>query len=459
MEIWIIYPLLCCLLPVHILYRKNISETSLKQYFYTVFLFTLLIGVLNTIVQVIFNNSFLSLILTVLYFFMFLYGNYFFIMFFSSYKRTRLKYKVIYFIFYILFAGILTYVLSLLSQDILISTGKVFFYLSIFLTFILFIDISNKEKYKQNFIFEKDENNINSINGCYPDIYHIVIENTEKTVPDENLINFCESSLKKNNFTIYDNHKANYDCPLLAIVSMLNMEYCQNISVDIIEDLKNSGNYYFINNLSKFFLKNNYKINFMHPSLANCFPKLIAEDICYIQTGRHQNKILLSMLFSSLWYITCAAFCIKRPFNKEAETQKSIETVIQQTSSIFNAEEQPSFNFIHIKSQNKSYSDSNNILCIEVSKLINSVKETMKPNSVIVLQNITSGGKDKDFSVLSAIYVPPEYDFNMPEEVSLVNFYRYILNYFFKTESPILKDEFYTFSPVTQNIKVITKKI
>ncbi len=451
--IYILYPILLCCLPVHCIYAQNISEFSLKGYLKTLFTVLLITLIFTGILNSFTNNINLSCFIFSILFFIFLYGNYVFILIFSEYKRGLKRYQYGFFAFYIMGALFIVGMIFALFKNINLSgISKVLFYISLFLNVFLLADILQKLSYTNVKVeLEKSRFDKEKIKTL-PDIYHIILDSHagffHKKYSDENFKN----ALLKRGFCVYENFQSNYNTTSISLPSMLNMEYIANLvkpeNGRYLPDM--TYPYYANNRVFSIFKSLGYKFNIFID--AYFYSMLFKHNVNMHISGR-VNSLLRVLCFSSL-----AGIFYKKSQNLDDTLHHQIKNF--QASGI-NRDENPSFSYMHILAPHWSYlCDENGILIPkkqqrnlqhflsytkyvdkQVIKLIDSILKNKKKNSLIILH---SDHGPLDTHILMAMYLPEgDKDDFISTNSTLVNLYRCIFNKYFNTGYELCEDKIY----------------
>ena len=88
-------------------------------------------------------------------------------------------------------------------------------------------------------------------------------------------------------------------------------------------------------------------------------------------------------------------------------------------------------------------------------ELIDTIKQNMKPNSVIILHGDHGFLKNSFFNTLCSIYYPDKDYNNIPAELTGVNLFRCVLNKFFGTKTEY-KPDLYFATDIISSTKLIS---
>ncbi len=458
---YLIYPLLLCLFPVHSHYAQNISEISLSEYVKTLtgILLIVLAGVLG--INLLVKNIHLSCLIFSIIFFVILNANYFYIGIFSKYKQRQFRNKIL-FVFSMLFFCMVTgsLVFFLLKDFNLLFLSKILFYFTSFFSFFVIVDLIKKYlsfykniDLKMETAGQKDNNK--------PDIYHIILDaHPGFAVPE-----FCDNDFKKaleqRGFCIYENFKSNYTRTNLSIPSMLNMKYVDDI---VEKPLKayfpdDILGFYKQNFVFSFFREKKYRFTiFANKFFNRLFEKEFSEKTDYIYNYKFQNELLKILFFSSLF----AIFYDTPNDNFRNEIKIPIQTL---KKKLIIKSDKPTYAYMHFLAphtpffcdENGNLINKNDMLNVknyfpytkfidkEILELIDEILANMKKNSLIILHSDHGLHELKSrHNILMAVHYPDEQIKNiLPENGTLVNFFRCILNKYFGTDFEILEDKFY----------------
>ena len=269
------------------------------------------------------------------------------------------------------------------------------------------------------------------------------------------------ASFEKRGFHIYEEAKSNYDYTHCSVPSCLNMDYVQNFmkSFDGHCSISKGMSYMKNNNLFKFLESKGYKFFF---SCCNSFAHLFKQNL-------FSCKFLKLLIFSSLLFtikhfgVATYKMKVLFPFRKYIKiSQLKIDS--------------PKYAYMHFlaphfpyffdengrKNKKEDYSNPNKYFSYmkyvnkELLKLIDEIKQNMKPNSIIIIHGDHSHLRDLDrHKILLTVYFPEGFDSScIKQNLTLVNLFRCLLNEVFKTDYEILEDKFYH---VTWGTGVVTE--
>jgi hypothetical protein len=473
-----IYPVLFAILPSLLLCEKNIQESDVKEvYIITlkVFLFSILATMgIYFLVKDPHKTSFIILILTI----MFYNSGLWFIILFSKFQRSQLKIKL--FFSGILFLGsflILVLVKIIPLEFKLITT--ILNPVAIFATFVVLVEFIKKYFKKVPEIKGNiDVKNLSETsNKDLPDIYHIILDaysgnrllKKELNFDNSQFVNFLESK----GFKVLKEAKSNYRLTLLSIPSVLNFSYLDSYSR---EDAKNQKFpehrvNLFQNNLWQFLLTHNYKIvsiiremylpfakkalNISESSIKSKVPAKLEKNVEFIKCFNEKmyfSRVLFKNSFFGIWLTrkirhkvaenTLRAFKQLVQITELKDSPKYVLTYVPSPHTPFvfgkNGEilKDPP-----LKTYLEQYKDQINGLNKHLEDLLTVMMQNMKKNSIIILHADHEINK-QEFDIFNAVYLPDQANI-LPDNLSLVNLFRYILNHYFNANLEILEDEYF----------------
>lgn len=457
------------LIPVHILYINNMKECNMIEYIAT----CAIISTILSCFYIIFSNffsletaSFLTLIT-----WGFIYSQKkMFLKVATPFQLTRKHIKnsllIAYIALWMVTVLTINYALTLANINIINkSLNYIAFILTALIGITIFSQYAQNQKQKNeslNEIKEKaslnfEDNTTQNNAEVYPDIYHIILDahpgfnNPEYT--DEKFRN----ELLKRNFKIFDNHYSNYDYTTQSIPSLLQMEYFKTSAES--EDTEENNNYIhwssLTNNLFKYLLSKSYNLNIIHPNYRFGTNLKLADNFQLYTSKCHPlNKLrLLNMI-----KFNCG-LKFKAPFyfiNTPNEILFDFDKI-----TTFTKRNKPSYNFVHILAphapnwfyQNGKKSNGGVAPTFEYIKFCNnmSIKAIDKiqknnPDAIIIVHS-DHGIMENEYRyrILSTIYIPDRYSnsINLPERLTLVNLFRYIINGLFEEKLSIKEDKFF----------------
>lgn len=467
-----LYPILFSMMPILFLQEKNIEESDANVFYFTLLktfaiMFMVVFGVFFIIKD--FNKTSLTVFLWTIIFYN---AGYLYIYMFPLFKRLQLKYKLLFSAMIILLFVFVGLGVNFIPFDLSIIT-KVLNFISVFICISVFAKILNKylEIDKSNEKVKIVQQKL-PISEEYPDIYHIILDaysGNEILKRDCSYDNspFLEM-LEAKGFKVLRNAKSNYRNTSYSVPSLMNFEYHEgfNQKTSSMAVLPNM----FKNNLWGFLLEKNYKIvpilREMHvANIKQVFEiedKDILEEVpnelnqnitplkCYKQKF-YFLRALFNFTFMRIWFqkkaITLTAKNTLRAFEqlKEASSIKThpkyVFAHIMQPHSPFVFDEQGDI-VKEINAGLPSVQYKNQVLGLNkhVESVINEIMGNMKENSIIILHS-DHEIKNQEYDILNAMYLPDKAEV-FPENLTLVNMFRYLLNHYFKTDFQILEDKF-----------------
>ena len=458
--IYYLYPLLLCTIPVHAIFLQNLREIETKYYIKTLLIITIaaITGCFG--INIFVKNLFLSELIFCVIFFLLLYGNNFYMRGISNCwwekENTQIPFLSGYIIFNILLAFGIYYFLRNIN---LVLFSKIIFYLSLFIIVtMLFNNLNNSKKNIEIKLEEKElpENHPDNL----PDIYHIVLDAHIGFERQEYRDEYFYNELKSRGFYIFENFKSNYNVTNLSMPSILNMDYLHNLL-----NKKQSGYYpvqdcclYYIDNkLWALLKKYNYNINLTaFPGFNKILQKTRIDINKYLIDGTniHLRALLFPSIFEFILNPVKKAYCIhKRVFEK-------YKNLCISTSD----SNQNIYNFTHIMAphapflydengkklekeevfEHKNYFSYLKYTDKKVLDIIDTIQKTMKKNSVIVIHGDHGlHFSDYAYNALCCVYFPDKNYTDMPQQLTAVNLFAYILNKFFNTSYKYKTNQFY----------------
>ena len=447
----LLFPYLLCMLPVHSIYAQNIAEIPVQDYLASLIITCIFITVgifgLNSFI----NNIYISELIFCIIFFLLLYANIFFVKLFSTYKRTLIKYQFLFIGLFILIctaAAISILYLSKLISPVLCS--KILFYTSCFINFFVLIDIIKKLR-----DFYCDANSLPEENVCslkqlpknLPDIYHIITDSHTGFDRSEYCDNYFKDELLKRGFQIYYKAKSNYNYTFCSVPSVLNMDYIENIAGSITS--ANTLKFYGKNKVFNLLKNAGYKIQ---AKTFNLYKHLLKNNVSI------KLIPLKALSFSSIIYIIQCMLGFGYVSNNFTEISKSIYQFAKYKTAkpkyffghlmaphypyLYNGEggripakhsRNPQYYLPYLKYTNK-----------QLLSLVDSLKQNMSPDSIIILHGDHSIGSNDEnkFKILLAIYGDNKYLKNIPDNCTLVNLFRILFNNILNTDFPLLENKY-----------------
>lgn len=476
-NIYFYYPIILGLLPVHSLYAQNISEIARREYIQVCVFLTIALTIGLFIVNFFIQNADLAALIMSFIYFALLYENYFKIAFMSDYKKALKLNSAIFDVVYCVLVFIISsFLFIFLKNSNILFLSKTIFWLSIFITFFILVDILKKENKIDNTINDTIELNINYEDK--PDIYQIIFDTHNGFDNKENCDYDFKDALEKRGFKIYTKCKSNYNRTMLSVPSMLNMDYVQNIIEDkpFFFKIEQTSKYYADNKIWKLLKKSGYNLSIVnHFLLSKLFKKSYFTSFDTIYTKQNTVGLKRLLIFSSIFKVN------KKRIEeyKYSSIQNCLDFIYKHLKNIKN--DTPQYFFMHIlaphlpyffyedgkpipskeRLNNTHYFSYEKYTNKKIISLIDEIMTNMKKNSIIILHG-DHGVHDLDsqFKVLCAIYYPPKYsNINIPQNATLVNIFRYIFNNVFSTKLEILENKLYETNDIDFIVKDVSHKL
>lgn len=457
--LYLLYPIILGMIPVHTLYAQNLSEISKESYLKVSVSIITIIVLGYSLLYLINRDISLSALLSCINFFLLLYANYFYIGMFSSYNRKLNAHRKIFAISYITICIIFSLILYIALKEVSLDCfNKIAFYISVTLTLFIFLDIHNKSEIsKQAINTQLDSTNLKNersyiSNFFKPDIYHIILDAHDGFSYPETCDKEFKKALEDRGFHIYENYRANYNYTSLSLPSMFNMDYIHNL-------IKNQNSY---NRAITYPLyAKNFVFNEFKELGYNC--NLYINKMCqHIFSKENQNtKINIDIELKKLLSFSSIIHII---FSENYYRYPNDFTDMLDIYSKFKNDEVPNYRFMHLMAphrpyyfdefgnklpqsehiNNKNYFSYMKYVDKHIISLIDKIKSKMKENSIILLHSDHPYNRGKEFNILCAAYFPERDDYKCIEENgTLVNLFRYIFNKKLLTNYKILDDKFY----------------
>ena len=448
----LLFPYLLCTLPIHTLFAQNSGEISVQDYIMSLFITILVIagGILGFNFFV--HNVYLAELIFCMNFFLLLYANLIFISLFTPYKRSLIKISVTFGLIYILCCLALSKFLVFVSNWVSAAVcAKILFGILVFISFFVYLDIIKKivsfyrmpqKETEANIKFEKLPSNL-------PDIYHIISDAHTGFDREE----YCDSNFReeliKRGFHIYQKAKSNYNYTYCSLPSLLNMDYIENIagSISPASTLKYYGN----NKVIKVLKSAGYQT---YQSTFRLYRHLLNnKKICF------ELNIIKALLTTSLYFIVKqirhAVLLYTNLKSIEADLTKILNTKTNAPKYFMGHLLAPHYPYSNKEDGTPiSYSNSQNMnyyftyqkyINKKLLRIIDTIKENMKPNTIILLHgdHSVSGFGDNKFKTLLAVYFPAGYDTHcIDDNCTLVNLFRSLFNEVLKTNYSMLQNRF-----------------
>lgn len=332
-----------------------------------------------------------------------------------------------------------------------------------------------------------------------PDIYLLAFDALGSTNGIKTDLGFdnilLDSFLKKNGFFVAKNVKANYNWTIYSMSTMLNLEYLPHWIVPVMnepkvhfwgtEALKN-------NSLFQILKSENYKIyNYQPLSFDNKdwpgppYFNFFKTQHFYFKTlpGRLQRDVFWNFIKTDIPAIIKMQIAAIEKRNAEQKTL--LDTTINLVKKTCSLEQMPKFVYGHFMvthdpyifdstgkvlngqqalAKNKKYEVKDYINQVKVAdsiiqELVLYIKKTNKKNTIIIITGdhgfpteiINQSGYS--FDMFSSFYFPDEDYKSLNDNIQPVNNFRIILNKFFNTNYPLLKDSTIRVTTETELIK------
>lgn len=453
---YLLFPFLLCLFPIHTIFAENIAEIDVKDYI-RMCLWTWCFVILGIVGLNYFTPNFVvSELCFTLNFFLLLYVNYVFIGLCSAYQRSRKSIIFLFFAGYVLLMILLSCGLCLFCPERLaIFISKVLFWCSLLISVFVIPDIMKRYSLFRQSPFETCAEPISFKKDNRPDIYHIITDShCGFAIPE-----YCDESfkqgLKDRGFYIYEKARSNYDMTYCSVPTCLNMDYVHNM-VEADKGFYPQSllwKFYGQNSLFRNLKHNGYKLQF---SICDELAHLTKKDIFKICPS---VKFMQIFMFSSIFSIGKGfRFCNLK--SVVFKVLKNFEKLLLKKSDSpryilmhFLAPHEPFFvteDGKKIKEEGmrdiKNYFGYQKFVNKELLKLIDKIKLNMKENSIVIIHGDHSihGFNENSHKILLACYFPPNVNPKcIKENQSLVNLFRNLSNEVFGTEYEELEYESY----------------
>lgn len=457
---YFLYPLILFLIPVHAAFANNYLEVPKRDYVKALIFMEITIGLLLLGCLFLINNQSLAALIFSLNFAYLLNANILYIALFSEYKRSKIRYFVLFCVYSVSLMSLLSLVVYSIFKNVELSFfDAVMFWGSLIITGFIAADVL--PKFLKS--FESVDIQKTVLKKNLPDIYHIVLDSHPGFYMNNLCDEYFEKELKKCGFKVFSNFKSNYKITAHSIPSMFNMSYIHEFVKPTFEERylpNDTYEYYAKNEVFKVLYQYNYKFNFYTHA---CFNYIVEKnkknlDIAngFVIGGNSVFKVLyFNSIFSSLYKVfkyknpvneifNAFAKGIKKKFNKPV--YHYMHVLAPHTpylmdekgeSIIFENQYKNEYFFPYIK-----YIDKMTL------NLINKIKEEMNSNSLIIIHSDHNHERwnDESFNILMAIYFPKNTGIDLFEEnnsMSLVNFFRIIFNKLFDCNFELKEDKYY----------------
>lgn len=332
-----------------------------------------------------------------------------------------------------------------------------------------------------------------------PDIYLLVFDALGSTTSIKTHLDFdnsnLDSFLKKNGFFVLKNAKANYNWTIYSMSTMFNLEYLPHWIVPVMnepkvhfwgtEALKN-------NSLFQILKSENYKIyNYQPLSFDNNdwpgppYFGFFKTQHFYFKTlpGRLQRDIFWNFMTTDISFIKNKQLIAIEERNKQQK--ELLDTTIALVKKTCSLGPIPKFVYGHFmtthdpyifdstgkvlggeqalaknkKNEAKDYINQVKVADSIINELVQHIKQTNKQNTIIIVTGdhgfpteiINRSGYS--FDMFSAFYFPDQQYATLYDSIQPINYFRIILNKFFKTNYPLLKDSSVVVTTETELIK------
>lgn len=459
-------------LSLHVLFKKNFTEISLRTYLLTLLFAVFFISSIYILINCCIHNS--EYTFSILFFLYFIFN----LLSQEYIKKSKRTWACI----FALCLGIL------LCLDILVfSKFKIFTLInsvlkySVFaITFIVLADLikavisfrvncsKNEENLQMEFSKLKEEIKEGS---ARPNIYHIILD-SHSGFDDLRFDNSeFKAELLKRGFKIIHGANANYNFTKHSLPSILNFDYLENFIDTPWHNQFKAYSHYFINRLHYILASLGYECNILSHHHFKPIPKLSNDSIHYSYLSK--NSILA---FKNLVCFYLKNF-IKFNYYDYVTDIKEINALNK--FSKINLSNKPTYNFLHFLAPHEPFMfDSqfnsvdkkyhNNLSYFEeyqkginkkVISLIDEIQGKMRDNSIIIIHSDHgSPCFDKSrYKILLTVY--DKFDvLKLNDNLTLVNLFRVVLNKLFNMNFKYLDEKFYHYYFNTGDIKPVDFK-
>lgn len=366
--------------------------------------------------------------------------------------------------------------------------------LSLFIGYELFTSITNFLAYKKDkhlldnrfSAYYQAEKNIKQPDTAKPDIYFLVFDALPSTAAMQQAWNFnnniLDSFLQNESFYVVPRSKSNYNLTVLSVSSTLNMDYTP--PVDLYQD---ETKLYFKaaaslldNSLLRYLKEAGYDIKQYQPvSFVNkdwngdlFFPDMLYMNYFY-QTlpGRVYRDLGWNFYQLKTKFLKKQDFAYYEKRNNDHKNDLLQTTLLIKNSCAMN-KPKPQFVYAHYQLPHDPYiyDSLGNLKPVEktitykeeeqpaafieqvkfankiIQQLVTHIRQTNKPNTVIIIEgdhgfrNIYGKKGYMIYDNFSAFYFPDRNYKDLYPTISPVNSFRVVLNNFFETKLPLLKD-------------------
>lgn len=472
-----IYPVLLAALPILTLYDKNFYEIDFWEVCGITAKIAGAAGLLAVILSLAIKNphkaSFITLLITMLFY----KSGYFFIINFSKYKRSQFKIKLMFSLAVVTTAAIGTSLIALIPLSFKIFS-LILNPIAVFAFIVIFTEVSKKLRAQPRSILKNtvlNNSNEQKANESLPDIYHIILDSYSGNNLLKRDLNFDNADftnfLESRGFKCLKKASSNYRLTMLSVPSTLNYDYLDNYTKEDAKNgiIPNMPPNFFVNNLWELLLEKGYKIlpiirelhlwsvqtglkvneNELRAEVPQKLDKSVEPIKCYSEK-LYFSRVLLKHTFIGIWLTrklrqktaenTLKAFKLVSQASKLNEYPKCVfaHVICPHTPLVFDREgnilKEPSMLPIMEQFKNQTIG-----LNEHLKVLIDNLQQNMQKNSIILIHADHEVNKT-EFDIFNAVYLPDNADI-LPDDLSLVNMFRYILNHYFGTNLEILEDE------------------
>lgn len=450
--IYYLYPLLLCTLPVHAIFAQNMKEVESKNYVHSLLIVCAITiaGIFG--VNKLVHNMFLAELIFCTVFFLLLYCNNIYLYCVSRFlwkeKNTYIPFKILYLILSIA-AGLGVYYIFHTVNLLILS--KVLFYFSAFI--IITMLANNLNNTKTSVEISLPENLIESTKDKnLPDIYHIVLDCHIGFDKEGYKDSYFFEELEKQGFCNITKFKSNYNLTHLSMPSILNMEHICPLLKKEKHELFPEGEtfaYYSNNKLWRILEVLKYQINIdVNPMFNKIIQNSQIKNTTVMLNGinAHLRLLCFSSFFSFLLiplkksqqifedqFEIYKSFC-KQNKNNPARIYNYMHILAPHVPLLF---DENGNKFSRYESNNfKNYVSFLKYTDKKVLELVETIKQNMKPNSLIIIHGDHGFHYTADarFKTLCSIYYPDRNYDKIPDNLTGVNLFACILNKFFNTK-------------------------
>lgn len=472
-----IYPVLLAAIPILTLYDKNFYEIDFMEVCGITAKIAGAAGLLSVVLSLAIKNphkaSFITLLVTMLFY----KSGYLFIINFSKYKRSQFKIKLMFSLAVVATAAIGASLIALIPLSFKIFS-LILNPIAIFAFIVISTEVSKKLRAQPRSILKNTTLHNSSeqkTNKSLPDIYHIILDSYSGNSLLKRDLNFDNADftnfLESRGFKCLKNASSNYRTTMLSIPSTLNYNYLDDYTK---EDGQNGvipakPHNLFVNNLWELLLEKGYKIlpiirelhlwsvregfKVTDRDLHSRIPARLEKNVEFIKCfseKRYFSRALLKQTFLGIWLSrrirqksaenTLKAFELVSQASKLNEYPKCVfaHVICPHTPLVFDREgnilKEPSMLPIMEQFKNQTIG-----LNEHLKVLIDNLQQNMRKNSIILIHADHEVNKT-EFDIFNAVYLPDNADI-LPDNLSLVNMFRYILNHYFGSNLEILEDE------------------